>query len=154
MIAASALYLILKQINKNAMLVATGLLFLFLVTDLVLTEFNSLTLITIAEHYTTATIDTQRLAYMASADYALATIPFATFYSWVVGSLGFLIASVVMLNGIFGKKTAYLGIIANTLGIMGGFYIFIPALTIFLTPILIVWGYGYHLLGLKCTKSI
>ncbi len=70
------------------MLVATGLLFLFLVMDLVLTEFNSLTLVTLAEHYASATIDAQRLAYMAAADYALATIPIATFYSWVVGSLG------------------------------------------------------------------
>ena len=150
--AAAALYLVLKQINKNAMLVATGLLFLFLVMDLVLTEFNSLTLVTLAEHYASATIDAQRLAYMAAADYALATIPIATFYSWVVGSLGFLIASVVMLNGIFGKKTAYLGIIANTAGIIGGFYIFIPILTILLTPILIIWGFWLSLVGFRLYK--
>ena len=150
--AAVALYLVLKQVNKNAMLVATSLLFLFLIMDLVLTEFNSLTLVTLAEHYTSATVDVQRLAYMAAADYALATIPIATFYSWVVGSLGFLIASLVMLNGIFGKKTAYLGIVVNTAGIIGGFYIFVPGLTILLTPILIVWGFWLSLVGFRLYK--
>jgi hypothetical protein len=152
MFAAAALYLILKKINKNAMLVATSLLFLFLIMDLILTEFNSLTLITLAEHYATATIEVQRLAYMAAANYALATIPIATFYSWVVGSIGFLIASIVMLQGIFGKRTAYLGIIVNIAGIIGGFYIFIPALTIFLTPILIVWGSWLSLIGFRMYK--
>ncbi|MGZ4857758.1 MAG: hypothetical protein ACXVZU_05315 [Methanobacteriaceae archaeon] len=147
--AATALYLSLKMINKNAMLVAPGLLFLFIVLDLALTEFNSLTLVTLTQHYANATIDAQRLAYMAAIDYALATIPIATFYSWVVGSLGFLITSMVMLNGVFGKRTAYYGIIANTAGIVGGFYIFFPILTIFLTPILIFWGIWLLVLGFR-----
>jgi hypothetical protein len=34
LVAAMALYLALKQINKNAMIVAAGLLFLFIVLDL------------------------------------------------------------------------------------------------------------------------
>jgi hypothetical protein len=117
-----------------------------------LTEFNSLTLVTLTQHYAAATANTQRLAYIAAVDYALATIPIATFYSWVVGSLGFLIASVVMLNGGFGKRTAYFGIIANTAGIVVGFYIFIPVLTIFLTPILIVWGIWLLLVGFRLYK--
>ncbi len=149
LIATMALYLALKQVNKNAMLVAAGLLFLFVVLDLALTEFNSITLITLAQHYTTATTDAQRAAYMAAADYGLATIPVATFYSWVVGSLGFLIASVIMLKGVFSKRVAYLGIIVNTLGIIGGFYIFIPTLTLFLTPILIIWGIWLMLVGFR-----
>jgi hypothetical protein len=152
LVAATALYLALKQINKNAMLVATGLLFLFIVLDLALTEFNSLTLITLTQHYMAATIEAQRLAYMAAMDYDLATIPIATFYSWVVGSLGFLIVSVVMLKGIFGKPLAYFGIIINIAGILGGFYIFIPILTVFLTPILIFWGIWLILVGFRLYK--
>ena len=61
------------------MLVAAGLLFLFLLLDLILTEFNSLTLVTLAQHYTIATIDSQRAVYMGSIDYTLATIPIASF---------------------------------------------------------------------------
>ena len=152
LIATMALYLSLKQINKNAMLVAAGFLFMFVILDLTLTEFNSLTLITLTQHYATATIDAQRLAYMAAMDYALATIPLATFYSWIVGSLGFLIASVVMLKSIFGKGIAYFGIIINILGIIGGFYIIIPILTISLTPILILWGIWLILIGLRLYK--
>ncbi|MCE5214563.1 MAG: hypothetical protein LLF83_07590, partial [Methanobacterium sp.] len=67
LMATMALYHALKLINKNAMLVAAGLLFLFVVLDLALTEFNSLTLVTIAQHYTAATIDAQRAAYLAAA---------------------------------------------------------------------------------------
>lgn len=159
LIATMALYHALKRINKNAMLVAAGLLFLFVILDLTLTEFNSLTLVTLAQHYTYATVDAQRVAYLTAADYLLATIPIATFYSWMVGSLGFLIASAVMLKGVFNKRIAYSGIIINLLGIIGAFYIFLPVLTIFLTPILIIWGIwlmivGFRLYNISSMKNI
>lgn len=145
--AIIGLYLALRRHGKTAMLVAAGLLFLFIFMDLSTTEFNTLTLVTLAQHYASSTSDAQRTAYMAAADYALATIPLASFYSWVVGSLGLLIASIIMLKGNFGKRTAYAGMILNTAGIIGGFYVFIPILTLVLTPILILWGIWLILVG-------
>jgi Domain of unknown function (DUF4386) len=154
--AVLALYLALKHINKNAMLIAAGLLFLFIAFDLGVTEFNSLTLITLAQHQAMATSDAQRAAYTAAADYGLATMPLASFYSWVVGALGLLIASWVMLKGVFGNPIAYLGIIVNMAAIICSFYFILPSslifLTLFLTPILVVWGIWLCVVGFRLYK--
>jgi hypothetical protein len=147
-----ALYLALKQINKNAMLVAAGLIALFIVLDLAITELNALTLVTLTQHYAAATSDTQRSAYVAAADYALATLPLATFYSYVVSSVGFLIISIVMLKGVFSKLTAYVGIVASIEGIVGGFYVVLPALAVFLVPCLIAFGIWSLLAGTRLYK--
>lgn len=103
-----ALYLALKHIAKNTMLLATGLMAVFVIVDVAITEANQLTLVTLTQHAATAVSATQRAASMAAANYALATLPLATFYSWVVSSIGVLIISIVMLKGVFGKLTASL----------------------------------------------
>jgi hypothetical protein len=90
--ALIALYLALKGINKNSMLVAMGIVAVWAFLDVAVTEFNSLTLISLAQSYNAATDATQRAAYLAASYYPLAAIPIATFYSYFVGSLGFLIA--------------------------------------------------------------
>jgi hypothetical protein len=140
--AVLGLYLALKGINKNAMLVAAGLVGFFILLDLGITEMNTLTLVTLTQNYAAATSDTLRAAYMAAENWGLATLPIATFFSYVGPCLEFLITSIVMWKGIFGKNTALLGIIANVLGIVGGFYFLYPttALSILLTPILIIYG--------------
>jgi len=140
--AALGLYLALKGIDKNAMLVAAGLVCFFIVLDVGVTELNSLALVALAQNYTAATSDVQRATYAAAAEWGLATLPVATFFSWVGPSVGFLIISIVMQKGIFGKNTARLGMIANGLGIVAGFYflVSVPVLALLLTPILIIYG--------------
>lgn len=136
------LYLALKGINKNAMLVAAGLVGLFLILDLGITEFNSLTLITLTQSYAAATSDAQRLAYQAAENWGLATIPIASFFSWMGPSTGFLIVAIVMQKSGFGKFTANLGMISNGLGILCSLYFLLPVplLSILLTPVLIAYG--------------
>jgi hypothetical protein len=136
------LYLALKGINKNAMLVAAGLVGFSIVLDLGITELNSLALVTLVQNYASATSDAQRAAYVAAEKWGLATLPIATFFSWVGPSVGFLITSIVMWKGILGKYTARLGMIVFGLGIVAGFYFLfpVPVLSILLTPILIVYG--------------
>lgn len=136
------LYLALKGINKNAMLIAAGLVGFFIVLDLGITELNSLTLVALTQNYAAATSDAQRVAYLAAEHWGLATMPIATFFSWVGPSSGFLIASIIMWNGPFGRNTARLGIITFCLGIVAGFYFLypVPVLSLFLTPILIIYG--------------
>lgn len=141
------LYLSLRHVAKNAMLVATGLLLLFVVLDLAMTELNSLTLVTLIRHHASATDDVQRSAYLAAEHYALATLPLATFYSFVVSSIGLLIVSIVMLKGVFSKPTAYAGIVASVEGIIGGFYVVIPTLAVLLVPCLLAFGVWSLLAG-------
>lgn len=138
--AVMALYLVLRHVATTTMLMAVGLLALFIVVDLGVTESNSLTLVTLAQHYAVAASDAQRAGYVAATDYALATLPLTTFFSYVVSSVGFLIVSMIMLKGIFSKATAYLGVVACLEGILGGFYLVLPALAALLVPCLITFG--------------
>ena len=147
--AVLALYLALKRIGKNPMLLATGLMAVFVVVDVAITEASSLTIVTLTQHAATATSATERAAYMASANYALATVALATFYSWVVSSVGVLIVSIVMLKGVFGKLTAYVGIVAGIVGIVAGFYVFVSALTVLTLLALLTFGLWCVLAGVR-----
>ena len=145
--AGMALFLALKHRAKNAMLLGAGIMVMAFVFDLAVTELNSLTLVALTQQYAAATSEVQRSAYVAAADYALATLPIATFCSYVVSSAGLLVISVVMLGGVFSRPTAYLGIAAGIEGIVGGFYIFLPALAVLLVPCLITFGIWLLLTG-------
>jgi hypothetical protein len=145
--AVLALFLAFKHIAKNTMLLATALMAVFVVVDLAITEANSLTLVTLTQHAAAATSAAERTAYLASVNYALATVALATFYSWVISSVGVLIISIVMLKGVFTKLTAYLGIVVGILGIVVGFYVYVPALTIAALPVILAFGIWCVLAG-------
>jgi hypothetical protein len=151
--ATLALYLALKEVNKNALLVATGMVAVWAVIDLGVTEFNSLSLISLAQSYNSATDATQRAAFLAAGDYALAAIPIATFYSYFIGSLGFLIASLVMLRGVFRRGVALLGVTCNALGIVCAFVFFNPSdLSALIFPTLNVYGLWNILVGAQLIR--
>ena len=116
---ALALYLALKGINRNAMLLATAFVLLFVILDLALTWPNYGALITLGGHYAAAN-ETQRAVVVAAATYASVVLDsdlLATYIILVPG-IGILIASLVMLKGVFNKATAYLGIATGILGIV------------------------------------
>ena len=105
--AVLALYLSLKGVGKNLMLVGTGLMAVFIVVDLTLTDAGTLAIVTLTQHAATAASAAQRAAYLAAAHYGLATVPLANTYSFVIPSAGILLISMVMLKGVFSKWTAY-----------------------------------------------
>jgi hypothetical protein len=137
--AVFALYFILKNVNKTAMLLAAAFWFIFIALDIGVTEMSSTALVTLSHSLAGAAGDTQRAAYMGAANYALATLPLATFYSYVVSSIGLLITAILMLRGPFMRGVPFFGIGASVLGIIGGFYIFIPALAVLLAPCLVAF---------------
>jgi hypothetical protein len=61
------LYLSLKSVNKNAMLIAASLLFFSIILDVVISELNALVLVALTKSYTAATTDVLRTAYQAAA---------------------------------------------------------------------------------------
>ncbi len=71
---ALSLYLALKGVNRNAMLVATAFVGLFIVLDLAVTWSNYASLITLSGNYAAATNDAQRAAYVAAASYPSAVL--------------------------------------------------------------------------------
>src|SRR6266850_6063073 len=126
---ALSLYFALRRVNRNAMLIATAFVGLFVVLDLAVTWTNYASLLTLSGLHAAATNDVQRAGYVAAANYASAVLASRTevFYSIVDFSVGILIIGFVMLKGkgIFNKTTAYLGLAAGIFGIIStaGFFV-------------------------------
>jgi hypothetical protein len=154
---ALALYLALKGVNRDAMLVATACVGLFVVLDLAVTWSNYAALITLGGHYAAAATDAQRAADVAAASYASAVVTSSLegVYSILVLSLGILVVGLVMLGGVFRKSTAYLGVVTGILGVVsvaGPFLVSAVSVTIIITSVLTtVWvlivGYRLYRLG-------
>lgn len=104
---ALALYLALRGVDRNAMLLATAFIGLFVVLDLAITWPNYAALIALGSTY-------------AAASYASAvlTSTLAGVYNIVTLSVGILIVGVVMLKGPFGKGAAYVGVATGVLGVV------------------------------------
>lgn len=115
-----ALYLALKEVNRNAMLTGAGLLLLFVILDLAVTWPNYAALIMLSGNYAAATTEVQRVAAVTAAGYASAVLTSSLFavYAILVPSLGILVIGLVMLKGVFRKITAYSGVVSGILGIV------------------------------------
>jgi hypothetical protein len=152
-----ALYLALKGVNRDMMLVATAFVGLFIVLDLAVTWSNYASLIALGDNYAAATTEAQRAAYVAAASYASAvlTSTLEGVYSIVILSLGILMIGLVMLRAIFSKTAAYLGLATGILGIVsvaGSFLVSSLSVTIIIASILTtIWllfvGYRLYWLG-------
>ncbi len=116
---ALALYLALKGVNRNAMLLATASVGLFVVLDLAITWSHYASILTLYHEYSQAADDASRAGYVAAANYASAILsrPLEIVYAIVTLSSGILMIGFVMLRGPFSKITAYLGLATGLLGI-------------------------------------
>jgi len=148
---ALSLYFALKDVNRNAMLVASALVGLFVVLDLAVTWSNFASLIVLSGDYAAAANDAQRAADVAAASYASAvlTSPLERVYAIVILSSGILVIGLVMLKGVFRKTTAYLGLVTGVLGIVSiaglGVTIILNALCATVWVLLV--GYRLYRLG-------
>ncbi|MBV8114288.1 MAG: hypothetical protein JO300_06070 [Silvibacterium sp.] len=116
---ALALYLALKRINRNLMLLATAFIGLFVVLDLAVTWTHYASILALYGRYSAATGDAQRAAYLAAADYASAMLAsrLEVVYAIVTLSFGILLTALVMRRGSFDQITAWLGLVTGVLGI-------------------------------------
>lgn len=154
---ALSLYLALKGINRNAMLIATAFVGLFVVLDLAVTWTNYASLITLSGNYAAATNDAQRAVFVAAATYPSAVLESSLLgvYIILVPAVGILMTGLVMLKGIFNKSTAYMGLATGILGIVsivGPIFVSSLGVTIIIASILTtVWvlfaGYRLYRLG-------
>lgn len=115
-----SLYFALKRASRDAMLLATALVALFVALDLSVTWTNYASLLVLSGRYSAATTEAQRAIYLAAAAHPAATLasPLQAFYAITVLSLGILITGVVMLRGVFNKWAAYLALATGALGIV------------------------------------
>lgn len=142
--ALLSLYFALKEINRIAMLISTafGGLFLILENAVNWTVYGAL--IVLSENYAAAN-ESQRASIVAAATFAAAVLESPLAAVWAVGTLsfGFLIIGFVMLNGVFSKPTAYVGILTGILGIIAvaGVGIAVILNAVFATIWLLMVGY-------------
>ena len=119
-LVAFALYLALKEVNRNVMLFAVAFVGLFVVLDLAVTWTHYATVLTLYRNYASTTDDAHRASYIAGANYASAMLnsPLEIVYAIVTLSFGILLMGFVMLRGVFNKITAYLVLGTGVLGIL------------------------------------
>jgi hypothetical protein len=117
---AISLYMALKGFNRNAMLLATACVALFVFLDLALTWPNYGALITFSGMYSKAANEAQRASVVAVANYPSAVLESGLLfvYNTLVLAVGILMIGLVMRNGVFSKGTAYLGVVTGILGIV------------------------------------
>lgn len=148
-----ALYFALKSLNPPAMLIATIFVGLFVILDLALTWTNFAVLIDLSGSYTAATSDAQRAVVVTAGMYPSSVIGsnLLFVYNSFTLAVGILLTSVVMRQGIFSQRSAYVGVATGVLGIVAVATSFfassISGLSIILTSILTtVW---YLMVGYK-----
>jgi hypothetical protein len=115
-----ALYLVLRRDNHLLVLLGALLSMFFIFYDVSVTELNSLTLVSLSNGYASATTALLKGPYVAAATYGYTALPLQTVLSFAIGSLGYLLWSVAMLQGrIFPKWAAILGIVMGVTGVVG-----------------------------------
>lgn len=133
------LYVSLKQVNESYALIA---LVLGLIAVALIVPARPITeIFTLSDLYSAATTDAERFQYLAAGDAFLVlfegtAIKVNTFF----GGLSLLISSILMLRrSIFGKSTAYVGIVTN-LAVCGFFLPGIGNYLLFLSiPGYLIW---------------
>lgn len=117
---AAALYLALASINRNAMLVGSGFLVLFVILDLAITWPNYAALTSLSGQYAAAATDAQRAALVATAGYPTAILDSGLLGSYIilVPGLGALVIGLVMLRSTFGRLAAWLGVATGVAGVV------------------------------------
>lgn len=148
---AFALYLALKELNRNLMLLATAFVGLFVVLDLAVTWSHYASVLTLYGNYATATDEAHRASYIAAANYASAMLnsPLEIVYAIMTLSSGILLIGFVMLRGAFNKITAYLALGTGVLGILSltGFSFAIIGNALFATAWLFFVSYRLYRLA-------
>lgn len=142
---ALALYLALREVNKNAMLLATAFVGLFVVLDLAITWSHYASILDLFHNYTAAADDATRAGYVAAAESVSAVLdtPLEIVYAIVTLSTGILVTGLVMLKATFSKAAAYLGLATGILGILSltGSHPVIIGNALFATVWLFIVGY-------------
>jgi hypothetical protein len=154
---ALSMYLALRRVDRNLMLVATFFTGLFILLDLAVTWPNYSSLVSLSNSYAVTTDSTQRAAYTAAADYASAVLssPTIPVYNTLTLSLGILITGIVMLKGVFRKSIGYLGILTGIVGsisVIGAWLVAGLGSAIIIASVLtLVWVFfaGYSLIRLR-----
>lgn len=119
MVVFLALYMALKHVNKSLAAIAALIAIASEVTAPAISsspQSLNAALILLSDQYAATTADAQRTAFATAAESLIATTNAVTL-AGIMLEVGILIISLVMLEGVFSKGVAYLGIVTGVVGI-------------------------------------
>ncbi len=124
-----ALYVALRRTNEAAMAIATAIALIG--TVLHLTSNTAFEMLSLSQGYAAATTETQRATFLAAGEATLAAYYGTAFHvSYVLGYVAKIVIGAVMLRSyVFGKTTAYVGIVAGMVGLGN----YVPTIGLFLS---------------------
>jgi len=148
-----ALYVALERVNKSYAALGAligGIAWALLTLAIPTTSRGAPALVYLSDQYAAATTDAQRAVFASAAEGLIAqnntpTIP------GILTTVGILIVSLVMLEGVFHRGVAYLGIATGVLGIVSEALRFVlPAGYAVYGLLLLIWfiAVGWDLYGL------
>jgi hypothetical protein len=149
--AALGLYLSLKDVNKNYMLIAAAS-WSVAVTLYLVSRGQIMSLLPISGGYATATSEAMRAAYLVSADQ---TIEVANIYgnmALMLHQVGAIIMGLVMLKGVYGRRTGYFVTVVGTMTFIGTFGVVLRPLSFFTLFGLMLTAVWQILVGIKLYK--
>lgn len=116
---AAALYVALGRLDRNLTLAGAGLLILFAVLDLAVTQIGFAGLITLSADYAAATSDAERATAIAAASYPVAIFRSSLFAIYVIGipAIAILLISLVMRRARFSPVAVWAGILTGVFGV-------------------------------------
>jgi len=148
---ALGLYLSLKDVKKNHMLIAAT--FWFVAVSLYLVSRGQIiSLLPISGRYAAAASEAMRAAYLVSADRAIEVANIYGNMALMLHQVGSIIMGLVMLKGVYGRRTGYLVTVAGTMTFIGTFGIVLRPLSLFTLFGLMLTGVWQIIVGAKLYK--
>ena len=130
-----AIYVALRRASESVMAIATALGVVGIV--LFIASNPAFEMLSLSNQYAAATTDAQRSIFLAAGQAMLAPWQGTAFQAaYVIGSVvGIAIGTVMLRSAIFGKLTAYTGILGNAVGL--GYYV--PTIGIYISVFSVVF---------------
>jgi hypothetical protein len=149
--SALGLYFSLKDVNKNRMLIAVSTWFVA-VTMYLVSRGQIISLLPMSRSYMPISSDFTRTAYLVSADHALEVANIYGNIALMLHQVGAILIGLVMLKGVYGRRTGYLVTVAGTMAFIGTFGIVLKPLALFTLFGLMLTGVWQIIVGVKLYK--
>ena len=148
---ALGLYLSLKDVEKNHMLIAAAF-WLVAVSMYLVSRGQIISLLPISSKYMAISSELTRTAYLVSADRALEVANIYGNMALMLHQVGAIITGLVMLKGVYGRRTGYLVTVAGTMTFIGTFGIVLRPISLFTLFGLMLTGVWQIIVGAKLYK--
>jgi hypothetical protein len=148
---ALGLYLSLKDVRKNHMLIAAAF-WLAAVTLYLVSRGLIISLLPISGRYMEISSEFTRSAYLVSADCAIEVANIYGNMALMLHQVGSIIIGLVMLKGVYGRRTGILVTVAGTMTLIGTFGVVLRPLSLFTLFGLMLTGVWQMVVGVKLYK--